>query len=74
MSRLYAEVLSRKALPLLHASPVSYTYRMLVDAIIIKGDGSCPLEQIVDNTATADNVELLLRQHFDEVKAQKEKQ
>ena len=69
VSLLYAEVLSRKALPLLDASSVGYTYGTLVDAIVIpEGDDRCPLEQIVGGATTADEVEVLLRQHFKEMK------
>lgn len=63
----YAEVLSRKALPLLEAADVFYAFGELVDAIVIpEGDDRCPLEQIVDPAHTAAEAELMLRQHFEE--------
>ena len=70
VKRVYAEVMSRQALPLLDAAGISYAYGQLVDRIIIpEGDMRCPLEQIVAPATTAHEVEALLRKHF----AEKEK-
>ena len=69
VKRLHAEVLSRQALPLLDASTVDYTWGSLVDAIVIpEGDDRCPLEQIVAAATDANEVETLLRRHFEEMK------
>lgn len=65
---VHAEVMSRQALPLLEASAIPHTFALLVDRIIIPaGDARCPLEQIVANAHTATEVEVLLRQHFQEM-------
>ena len=62
----YAEVLSRKALPLLEAADVFYVFGELVDGIVIpEGDDRCPLEQIVGPALTAAEAEQMLRQHFE---------
>lgn len=62
---LYAEVLSRRALPLLDASGVKYSYGMLVDAIVRReGDMRCPLEQIVDVCVTPEEVVQALFRHW----------
>lgn len=69
---LYAEVLSKKALPLLEAAGIRYSYGQLVDQIIISdGDMRCPLEQIVADAHTADEVVACLWRHFDEMKQAK---
>lgn len=65
---LYAEVISRTALPLLDVAGISYTYGTLVDSIATPDDGRCPLEKIVAAATTADDVEAFLRQHFEEMK------
>ncbi len=68
VSQLYADVLSRQALPLLQASTVAFDYGTLVDAIVIaEGDDRCPLEQIVAPAATPAEAESLLRLHFAEM-------
>ena len=65
---VHAEVMSRQALPLLEASAIPHTFAQLVDRIIIPaGDARCPLEQIVASAHTATEVEVLLRQHFQEM-------
>jgi iron complex outermembrane receptor protein len=62
----YAEVLSRKALPLLEAADVFYVFGELVDGIVIpEGDDRCPLEQIVGPALTAAEAEQMLRRHFE---------
>ena len=65
---LYADVMSRAALPLLDEAGIEYTYGQLVERIVIpEGDQRCPLEQIVAPAHTAAQVETLLRQHFAEM-------
>lgn len=62
---VYAEVMSRKATPLLEADGIGYAYGQLVDNIIVRqGDTRCPLEQIVEEATTAEETVALLRQHF----------
>lgn len=69
VAQLYADVLSRQAIPLLQAAGIRYSYGTLVDAIVIPvGDDRCPLEQIVAPATTASEVEGLLRRHFEEMK------
>lgn len=65
---VYADVMSRLALPLLDADNIPYTYGELVDRIVIPaGDDRCPLEKIVAPAASALEVEQMLRQHFAEM-------
>lgn len=65
VARLHTTVLSRKALPLLDAAGMAYTYDELVDGIVIpKGDTRCPLEQIVAPAQTAEEVVRMLWEHF----------
>lgn len=65
---VYAEVMSRLALPLLTTAKISYQYATLVDRIIIPdGDDRCPLETIVAEADNAEEVESLLRSHFQEM-------
>lgn len=69
VKEVYAEVLSRKALPLLKANNIKYSYGELVDNIVIpKGDTRCPLEKIVASATTAAETVKLLRDHFEEMK------
>ena len=64
----YADVLSRKAVPMLEAGGVRYACGELVDAIVIpEGDTRCPLEEIVATADTAEEAVGLLREHFDEM-------
>jgi len=68
---VYADVMSRLALPLLDASGIDYSYGELVDRVVIPdGDDRCPLERIVAEAKTAGEVEAMLRQHFKEVQNQ----
>lgn len=65
----YADVMSRRALPILEAVGISYSYAQLVEAIEIpEGSGRCPLEKIVEPAGDASQVEALLRSHFREMK------
>ena len=70
VERVYAEVMSRLALPLLDAAGIPYCYGQLVSRIVIpEGDMRCPLEQIVADASTAQETEDLLRKHFAERQA-----
>lgn len=65
VSEVYAEVISDKALPVLKDNNVKYSYHQLVDHIIIpQGDTRCPLERIVAEANTAEEIVTLLRRHF----------
>lgn len=66
--RVYADVMSKKAVPLLEYNHIEYSYGTLVDHIIIpKGDTHCPLEIIVASADSAEEVVSMLRQHFAEM-------
>ena len=66
---VYADVMSRLALPLLDNANIAYSYGKLVDKIIIpQGDSRCPLEEIVSESKTAKEVESELRRHFEEMR------
>lgn len=72
VQQLYAEVLSRQALPLLDAAAISYSYGTLVDRIVMaEGEQRCPLEQIVEPANTAKEVVRLLQDHFREMAARR---
>jgi hypothetical protein len=63
--RLYAAVLSERAVPCLDAYGIGYTFGELVPKIVIpEGDDRCPLEEIVLDAATPSEAEALLREHF----------
>lgn len=73
VAEVYADVLSRKAVPLLDANNIKYSFARLVDQIIIAdGDTRCPLEKIVGPATTAEETVSLLRRHFAERKRTKE--
>ena len=62
---VYAEVMSRLALPVLEQAGINHCCGTHVDNIIIEaGDDRCPLEQIVMPATTPEDIEALLRQHF----------
>lgn len=70
--KLYAEVLSRKALPLLEEAGIAFSCGTLVEHIVIPvGDTRCPLEQIVAAARTPQEVEAMLRHHFTEMAARR---
>lgn len=74
VEKVYAEVMSQLALPLLDAAGISYSYGQLVSRIIIpEGDQRCPLEQIVTEARTAQETEEMLRKHFAEQQAARNK-
>jgi len=69
---LYAQVLSRKAVPILEKARIEYSYSLLVDNIVHKdGEKRCPLEEIVENAQTAEEITELLFRHFEEMKKKK---
>ena len=69
VAEVYADVMSRLAIPLLDAAGIKYSCGETVDRIVIpKGDDRCPLERIVLDAKTASDVEALLRQHFEEMR------
>ena len=64
---VYADVMSRKALPLFDDAHIDYSFGVLTDQIVIpEGDTRCPLEQIVAPADTAEQVVEMLRAHFRE--------
>ena len=66
VAEVYADVMSRLALSLLDDAGIPYRYGELVERIVIpEGDGRCPLERIVAGAKSAEEVETLLRQHFE---------
>jgi len=68
VKEVYGDVMSRLALPLLDDAGITYSYGELTDKIIIAdGDTRCPLEEIVQDATSADEVESLLRHHFSEM-------
>lgn len=71
---VYADVLSRRAIPLLEANGIPYAYAALCERIIRpEGDTRCPLEQIVEPAFTAAEVVSLLRDHFAAMQAERKK-
>lgn len=68
VGEVYADVMSRLALPLFNEAGIPYSYGELVERIVIpEGDDRCPLEKIVSEATTAQEVETMLRQHFAEM-------
>ena len=66
VTEVYADVMSRLAIPLLDKAGISGE---TVDRVVIpEGDKRCPLESIVLEAETAQEVETLLRQHFEEMR------
>ncbi|MBO6250085.1 MAG: DUF1893 domain-containing protein [Muribaculaceae bacterium] len=65
VSEVYASVMSCPARQVLEQAGIPYGYGVLVDNIVIEaGDDRCPLEQIVMEARTPQEIENLLRQHF----------
>lgn len=65
VAEVYADVMSSKAIPMLEVNGVKYSYRRLVDHIIIpEGDTRCPLEKIVETAKTAEGIVSMLKDHF----------
>lgn len=71
VAEVYADVMSKKAIPLLEANGMAYACGTLVDRIVVaEGDSRCPLERIVASAATAEEVVTLLRGHFARMRRQ----
>lgn len=68
---LYAEVMSKKAIPFLEEAGIAYTYGTLVDTIKEEGD-RCQLEKITAPATTPEETVDLLRAHFEEKKRERE--
>lgn len=68
---LYAEVMSKKAIPFLDEVGIAYSYGTLVDTIIEEGD-RCQLEKITAPATTPEETVALLRAHFEEKKRERE--
>lgn len=71
VKELYAEVLSKKAIPFLEEAGIVYTYGTLVDTIKEEGD-RCQLEKITAPASTPEETVALLRAHFEEKKRERE--
>lgn len=72
VKEVYAEVMSRQALPILDEAHIPYTYGTLVDHIVLPTDSDrCPLEQIVAPALTASEIVSMLESHFCEMKHKK---
>lgn len=67
---LYAEVMSKKAIPFLEEAGIAYTYGTLVDTIKEEGD-RCQLEKITAPATTPKETVALLRTHFEEKKRER---
>lgn len=68
---LYAEVMSKKAIPFLDDGGIAYSYGALVDTIKEEGD-RCQLEKITAPASTPEETVALLRAHFEEKKRERE--
>ena len=71
VKELYAEVMSKKAIPFLEEAGIAYTYGTLVDTIKEEGD-RCQLEKITAPATTPEETVALLRTHFEEKKREME--
>lgn len=71
VNELYAEVMSKKAIPFLEEAGIAYTYGTLVDTIKEEGD-RCQLEKITAPATTPEETVALLRTHFEEKKMERE--
>ena len=71
VKELYAEVMSKKAIPFLEEAGIAYTYGTLVDTIKEEGD-RCQLEKITAPATTPEETVDLLRAHFEEKKRERE--
>lgn len=70
INQLYAEVMSRRAIPFLEEAQISYTYGELVETIQEEG-GRCQLEKISEPATTPEETVELLRAHFAEMQAKR---
>lgn len=71
VKELYAEVMSKKAIPFLEEAGIAYTYGTLVDTIKEEGD-RCQLEKITAPASTPEETVALLRAHFEEKERERE--
>lgn len=71
VKELYAEVMSKKAIPFLEEAGIAYTCGTLVDTIKEEGD-RCQLEKITAPATTPEETVALLRTHFEEKKRERE--
>lgn len=71
VKELYAEVMSKRAIPFLEEAGIAYTYGTLVDTIKEEGD-RCQLEKITAPASTPEETVALLRAHFEEKKRERE--
>ena len=71
VKELYAEVMSKRAIPFLEEAGIVYTYGTLVDTIKEEGD-RCQLEKITAPATTPEETVALLRTHFEEKKRERE--
>ena len=73
VKRIFAEVMSRKAVPMLENAGVEFSSTSMVDCITIaEGDVRCTLEKIVAECKTPEEVVSTLRSHFEEMKLKKQ--
>ncbi len=71
VKELYAEVMSKRAIPFLDDAGIIYTYGTLVDTIKEEGD-RCQLEKITAPATTPEETVALLRTHFEKKKRERE--
>lgn len=71
VKELYAEVMSKRAIPFLEEAGIAYTYGTLVDTIKEEGD-RCQLEKITAPATTPEETVALLRTHFEKKKRERE--
>ncbi len=71
---VWAEVMSRQAVPFLQAAGITYGCAHQVERIVqCQGDDCCPLEEITQSAQTAEEAERLLRTHFEQRRLQRNK-
>ncbi|MDO4511834.1 MAG: DUF1893 domain-containing protein [Bacteroidales bacterium] len=70
VKEVYAEVMSKHAIPFLDEAGIPYRYGTLVDAIVEEG-GRCQLEKISAPATTPEETVALLRTHFAEMQAKR---
>lgn len=71
VKELYAEVMSKRAIPFLDDAGIAYSYGTLVATIKEEGD-RCQLEKITAPATTPEETVALLRTHFEEKKRERE--
>ncbi len=68
VNSLYAVVISKPAIDVLNKANITYRFNTLVDKIVVpEGDSRCRLEDIVKDATSPIEIELMLRQHFNEM-------